>query len=105
MFGEDSYEEVSRQEFGERLLAEEGTLCGGKEISTRTCSSFVVFLLQLSALMLLFLVVALFGFHWRGDMDGLCSRHPWMFLNSRAMIMLPAATCVSFLHSPLAVCL
>ena len=82
MFGEDSYEEVSRQEFGERLLAEEGTLCGGKEISTRTCSSFVVFLLQLSALMLLFLVVALFGFHWRGDMDGLCSRHVSQSMNN-----------------------
>ncbi|MBZ6432504.1 MAG: hypothetical protein LBE64_15880 [Acinetobacter pittii] len=82
MFGEDTYEEVSRQEFGERLLAEEGTLCDGKGISTRTCNSFAVLLLQLSALMLLFLVVALFGFHWRGDMDGLCSRHVSQSMNN-----------------------
>ncbi|CAG8886326.1 unnamed protein product [Penicillium egyptiacum] len=72
----DAHEDDSRRESGELLLAEEdGTLWGGKETSAPACSSFAVCLLRLVALVLLFLVGTLFGFHWRGDLDGLCSRH------------------------------
>lgn len=76
MFSKDSHGEDSRRESGERLLAEEeGTLWSGNVTSAPTCNSFAASLLQLSALMLVFLVGTLFGFHWRGDLDGLCSRH------------------------------
>ncbi|KAJ5589166.1 hypothetical protein N7537_011844 [Penicillium hordei] len=76
MFNKDSHGEDSRRESGERLLAEEeGTLWSGEEIASPTCNSFAVCLLQLSAIVLVFLVGTLFGFHWRGDLDDLCSRH------------------------------
>ncbi|CAG8214854.1 unnamed protein product [Penicillium nalgiovense] len=32
--------------------------------------------------MLIFLVGTLFSFHWRGDMDDLCSRHVPQFTNN-----------------------
>lgn len=76
MFNKYSHGEDSRRESGERLLAEEeGTLWSGKETVSPDCNSFAVCLMQLSALVLVFLVGTLFGFHWRGDLDGLCSRH------------------------------
>ena len=76
VFSKDSHGEDSRRESGERLLAEEeGTLWSGNETSAPTCNNFAACLLQLSALVLVFLVGTLFGFHWRGDLDGLCSRH------------------------------
>ncbi|CAI7617891.1 unnamed protein product [Penicillium viridicatum] len=76
MFSKYSHGEDSRRESGERLLAEEeGTLWSGNATSAPTCNTFAECLLQLSALVLVFLVGTLFGFHWRGDLDGLCSRH------------------------------
>lgn len=68
--------EDSRRESGERLLVEEeGTLWSERETASPTCNSFAVCLMQLSALVLVFVVGTLLGFHWRGDLDGLCSRH------------------------------
>lgn len=76
MFSKDSHGEDSKRESGERLLAEEeGTVWSGNETSAPTCNSFAECLLQLGVLLLVFLVGTLFGFHWRGDMDALCSRH------------------------------
>ncbi|KAJ5419546.1 uncharacterized protein N7487_003096 [Penicillium crustosum] len=76
MLSKDSYGEDSRRESGERLLAEEeGTPWSGNGTSALTCTRFLACLFQLSALALVFLVGTLFGFHWRGDLDGLCSRH------------------------------
>ncbi|CDM30297.1 hypothetical protein DTO013E5_9278 [Penicillium roqueforti] len=76
IFDKNCHGDYSRRESGEGLLAEEeGTLWNRKETPTPTCNSFAVCLFQLSALVLVFLVGTLFGFHWRGDLDGLCSRH------------------------------
>ena len=70
------YEDNAR-ESGERLLAEEeGALWTRNESSlTPTCKNFATGLLQMTALVLVFLVGTLFGFHWRGDLDGLCREH------------------------------
>lgn len=76
MFCKYSHGEDSRRESGERLLTEEeGTPWSGNETSAPISNIFASCLLQLSALVLVFLVGTLFGFHWRGDLDGLCSRH------------------------------
>ncbi|KAJ5158906.1 uncharacterized protein N7500_008557 [Penicillium coprophilum] len=76
LYDKAPHSEDSTYESSERLLAEEeGTLWSGNEPSVPTCSSFAVCLFRASALVLVFLVGALFGFQWRGDLDGLCSRH------------------------------
>lgn len=76
MLDKNAHGEDSRRESSERLLAEEeGTLWSGKKTPTPTCNSFAACLLQLSALMSVFFVGTLFGFHWRGDLNGLCNRH------------------------------
>jgi hypothetical protein len=73
----DTHFEDGAHESGERLLAEEeGALWKRNEdSSTPTCRNFATALLQLTILVLMFLVGTLFGFHWRGDLDGLCSKH------------------------------
>ena len=83
IFDKNCHGDYSRRESGEGLLAEEeGTLWNRKETPTPTCNSFAVCLFQLSALVLVFLVGTLFGFHWRGDLDGLCSRHVSQYCES-----------------------
>ncbi|KAJ5562032.1 hypothetical protein N7535_003504 [Penicillium sp. DV-2018c] len=64
-------------EAGERLLAEErGTPWANHgEWETPRCKGFAKGLLQVTTLGLFFLVGALFGFDWRGDLDSLCSKH------------------------------
>ena len=59
----------------ERLLAvEEGELWTVDEESS-ICHSLAVNLLHFTILGIIFLVGVLFGFFWRGDLDGLCSNH------------------------------
>ncbi|CAG7922007.1 unnamed protein product [Penicillium olsonii] len=67
----------SPNESGEHLLAEEeGALWTRNEASsTLRYNGFAAGLLQTTALLLFFLVGALFGFQWRGDMDSLCGVH------------------------------
>ena len=56
----------------ERLLAEEeGHLWTGDE-DDDTCITTATIFLQFIALAMVFLVGTLFGFFWRGDLDGLC---------------------------------
>lgn len=79
MFRDKSSSHVQHllQESGEQFLAEEeGTRWTEREEEeTPTCKSFTTNLLQVTALGLAFLIGTLFGFRWRGDLDGLCSRH------------------------------
>jgi hypothetical protein len=72
-----SHYEDSVRESGERLLAEEeGALWSkNEESSTSTCKRVADALFQMIALVLMFLVGTLLGFHWRGDLDGICSEH------------------------------
>jgi hypothetical protein len=61
------------RESEERLLAEEdGTLWTANE---EECSYFTKSFLWFTALSIFFISGTLFGFFWRGDLDGLCSQH------------------------------
>ncbi|KAJ5587751.1 uncharacterized protein N7459_003516 [Penicillium hispanicum] len=59
----------------ERLLAEEEGQPWTEDKETDICSSLATSLLKFTVLGIFFLVGTLFGFFWRGDLDGLCSRH------------------------------
>ena len=83
IFDRNSRGEDFGRKSGEALLAEEeGTLWSRKETPAPTGNRFAACLFQLSALVLVFLVGTLFGFHWRGDLDGLCSRHVSQYCES-----------------------
>ena len=58
----------------ERLLAQEGVVWTLDE-ETNSCGSFTKTFLRFFAISIFFMSGALFGFFWRGDLDGLCSRH------------------------------
>lgn len=66
--------EPPEYEATERLLAEEeGQLWTGDDDSD-VCISITTVFVQFTALSLVFLFGTLFGFFWRGDLDGLCGR-------------------------------
>ncbi|KAJ5160441.1 uncharacterized protein N7482_007445 [Penicillium canariense] len=59
----------------ERLLLEEQGQLWSRDDGTDSCSLLASSLLHLTALSIFFLVGTLFGFFWRADLNGLCSRH------------------------------
>lgn len=62
------------RESEELLLAEEYTLWTVNE-GNDDCSSFTKSFIWFTTLSLFFMGGTLFGFFWRGDLDGLCSQH------------------------------
>ncbi|CAI7634570.1 unnamed protein product [Penicillium bialowiezense] len=69
--------QASKDESGERLLAEEeGTPWSrSEESATKDCRGVANALSHMTALAVFFLIGSLFGFSWRGDVDGLCGTH------------------------------
>lgn len=59
----------------ELLLAEEENISWGVNEGNDDCSSFTKSFLWFTALSVFFMSGTLFGFFWRGDLDGLCSEH------------------------------
>lgn len=65
------------RESTERLLAEEEghPWIRDEDSSTEARNRFTTFLVQMTTVGLFFLIGGLFGFHWRGDLDRVCSEH------------------------------
>jgi hypothetical protein len=84
-----SHFENSARESGKRLLAEEeGAVWSRNEDPfLPTCKKFATCFLQLSTLVLMFLVGTLFGFHWRGELNGLCSEHVSHYCKNHSKII------------------
>lgn len=95
MFRDKTRDSQPTDESGERLLAEEeGTLwTNNEETPTACCKSFATGLLQTAALVLFFLIGALFGFDWRGDLDTMCHAHTSQYCKLVHLIFVPLTHC------------
>lgn len=81
--------QASKDESGERLLAEEeGTPWSrNEESATKDCRGVANALSHMTALAVFFLVGSLFGFSWRGDVDGLCGAHTSQYCEAPSLIL------------------
>ncbi|KAJ5898338.1 hypothetical protein N7504_008626 [Penicillium tannophilum] len=75
MFRDKFPELEDPRESEELLLAEEEGILWGVDEGNDDCSSFTKSFLWFTALSVFFMSGTLFGFFWRGDLDGLCSEH------------------------------
>ncbi|KAJ5281326.1 hypothetical protein N7478_006698 [Penicillium angulare] len=65
----------SDNECEERLLAEEEGMLWIGDDEGNSYSTYTILLLWVLGLYIIFMAGALFGFFWRGDLNGLCSQH------------------------------
>lgn len=70
-------------ESSERLLAEQEGVLWTEDDDDEVCISTMTIFLQFTALAIVFLIGALFGFFWRADLDGLCGRHVSQYCKSK----------------------
>ncbi|KAJ6103028.1 hypothetical protein N7486_005455 [Penicillium sp. IBT 16267x] len=75
MFRDEFPDLEEPHESEEHLLAEEEGLLWTVNEGNDDCSSFTKSFLWFTALSVFFMSGTLFGFFWRGDLDGLCSQH------------------------------
>ncbi|KAJ5113603.1 hypothetical protein N7456_002137 [Penicillium angulare] len=66
---------ASDNECEERLLAEEEGMIWNGDDEASSYSTYTILLLWVLGLYIIFMAGALFGFFWRGDLNGLCSQH------------------------------